>query len=440
MSKPNATSPIFLPDYLFRFRDALLGGQMLFIAMGALVLVPLLTGPGGLDPSVALFTAGVGTLLYQFVTKGKIPVFMGSSFAFLAPMIYGIQTWGLPATLSGLAFSGVAYFVFSLLVYWRGKEFIDKLMPPIITGPVIMVIGLILAPVAINMAMGKSGNGAVQLFPESKALILATIALTATTLTRLFAKGRFQLIPLLVGGFTGYMAALWMGMVDFSAMHNAAWFSVPNFVTPVWHWPAALMMLPIAAISAIEHIGDVVAVSAITGRNFFKDPGAHRSLLGDGLAATFAPLIGGPVCVTYSEVTAGVAVTKIFNPAIMTWAALFAITLAFIHKIGAFLQTIPSPVMGGILVLLFGAITVTGLNILVSSRTDLMKPRNMTIVGIILVLPIGGLSIGSGDFALSGIGLGGLLGVLLNIILPKDPQNEKEELPMIAPVTSSNPA
>lgn len=427
MSKSTTSSPIFSPDYLFRFKDALLGGQMLFIAMGALVLVPLLTGPGGLDPSVALFTAGIGTLIYQIVTKGKIPVFMGSSFAFLAPMIYGIQHWGLPATLSGLAFSGVAYFTFSLLVYWRGKAFIDRLMPPIITGPVIMVIGLILAPVAINMAMGKSGNGAVQLFPESQALILAAVSLTATVIVRLFTTGRLQLVPLFIGGFTGYMVALWMGIIDFSPVGNAAWFSLPKFVAPVWHWPAALMMLPIAAISAIEHIGDVVAISAITGRNFFKDPGAHRSLLGDGLAATIAPMMGGPVCVTYSEVTAGVALTKIFNPAIMTWAALTAIALAFVSKIGIFLQTIPAPVMGGILVLLFGAITVTGLNILVSARTDLMKPRNMTIVGIILVLPIGGLSIGSGDFALSGIGLGGLLGVLLNLILPQYLPGEKRD-------------
>ena len=426
MAKSLETSPIFKPDYLFRFRDVLLGAQMLFIAIGALVLVPLLTGPAGLDPSVALFTAGVGTLIFQVITRGKIPVFLGSSFAFLAPMIYGIEHWGLPATLSGLAFGGVAYFLFSLLVLIKGRAFIDRILPPIITGPIIMAIGLILAPVAINMAMGKSGDGSIQLFDEATALIVAFVALSATIAARLFSKGKLKLVPLLVGGVIGYITAYWAGIVDLNIMHSTTWLNIPKFTTPTWHWPAAVLIFPIAAISAIEHIGDVAAISTITGRNFFSNPGVHRSLLGDGIATTFAAMLGGPPNTTYSEVTAGVAITKVYNPAIMTWAAIVAIGLAFISKIGAFLQTIPSPVMGGILILLFGAITVTGLNLLVTAKTDLMKPRNMTIVGIILILPIGGLSIGSGDFAINGIGLGGLLGVLLNSILPKQLPGEDE--------------
>jgi uracil permease len=408
-------------DYQFRLKDALLGMQMLTIAVGALVLVPLLTG---MDPSVALFTAGVGTLIFQYLTKGQIPAFLGSSFAFVPATIYGMQNWGLPSTLCGLAVGGSVYFFMSLLVYTRGHNFIHRILPPIVTGPVITSIGLVLAPTAINMAMGKNGSGSIQLLDEKTALIVAFIALFATILTRLFAKGKMRLIPLLIGIFSGYIASLYFGIVTFDAITNASWLQMPKFSTPTWHWQSVLLFLPIAAVSAIEHIGDIFAVGAITKRNYVKYPGLHRSLLGDGIATTFASLIGGPPNTTYSEVTAGVALTKIHNPGIMTWACIAAISLAFIGKIGASLQTIPTPVMGGILILLFGAIAVTGLNLLTDSKEDLMDARNMTIVGIILVLPVGGLSIGAGDFALEGIGLGGLVGVLLNLLLPRDKKIE----------------
>lgn len=402
-------------DYSFRLRDWLLGAQTLFIAIGALVLVPLLTG---MDPSVALFTAGSGTLIFQWLTKGQIPAFLGSSFAFVPATIYGIQTWGLPSTLSGLAAGGLVYLLMAAIIKIKGRGVVDRLLPPIVTGPVIICIGLILAPVAINMAMGKSGDGSLELYSENLALSVAAIALFTTMVVRLFAPGKLKLVPILAGITVGYMAALYFGMVDFSAPQQKPWFQIPHFTTPVWHWQAVVLILPIALISAIEHIGDVAAIGAVTKRNYFRYPGLHRSLSGDGIATLWASLIGGPPNTTYSEVTAGVALTKVYNPGVMTWSCIVAITLAFIGKVGAFLQTIPTPVMGGILILLFGAIAVTGMSILVHSQDDLMKPRNMTIAGIILIIPVGGLSIGAGDFALNGVGLGGIAGVLLNLILP----------------------
>ncbi len=404
-------------DYSFRMQDCLLGAQTLFIAFGALVMVPLLTG---LNPSVALFTAGVGTLIFQVLTRGQVPAFLGSSFAFLPATIYGIQEWGLSATLFGLAVGGVMYFIMSALVYWKGQNFIGKILPAIVTGPVIMSIGLVLAPVAINMAMGRTGDGSIELFPENQAIIVAVIALSATIITRLFAKGWLQLLPILIGVVVGFIASLFFGMPNLTAITAAKWFQIPAFTTPTVNWSAVLLIAPIAAVSAIEHIGDVIAIGAITKRNYVQYPGLHRSLLGDGIATIFASCIGGPPNTTYSEVTAGVALTKTYNPGIMTWACFVAIALAFIGKVSAVLQCIPPPVMGGILILLFGAITVTGLNLLVEGKADLMKPRNMTIVGIILIIPVGGMSIGLGNFAIEGIGLGGVIGVLLNAFLPQD--------------------
>lgn len=409
-------------DYSFKISDSILGLQTLFIAVGATVMVPLLTG---MDPSVALFTAGIGTLIFQLVTKGQIPVFLGSSFAFVPATIYSIETWGLPGTLFGLAACGVVYYIMSLLVYIRGQNFVNRLFPTLITGPIIMNIGLVLAPVAVNLAMGKSGDGKLVLVEENSALIVACVALLATIVARLFGKGRLKLIPLLVGIVFGYLTSLWLDIVDFSQLSQAAWFQIPHFSFPSVNWQSALLMIPIAAVSAIEHIGDIVAIGGITRRNYIRYPGLQRSLMGDGIATMVASAIGGPPSITYAEVTAGVAITKSYNPGIMTWASIAAILLAFVGKIGIFLQTIPTPVMGGVLILLFGAITVTGLHLLSTAQQDLMSPRNMTIVGIILVIPVGGLTLGAGNFAISGIGLAGLIGVLLNLLLPEASKESK---------------
>jgi len=398
------------------WRRPVMGAQMLFVAFGALVLVPLLTG---LSPNVALFTAGAGTLIFQVVTRRKVPVFLASSFAFIAPIIYGTQTFGLPGTMCGLAAAGLMYAVLSGVIAIRGPEFIDRFLPPLVTGPVIIVIGLNLAPVAVNMALGKSGDGAFELFPMGQALMVSMLALVVTIIASVFGRGMFKLIPIFCGIAAGYIAALFMGMVNFQPVVDAAWLGMPAFVFPEWNFKAVLFMLPVAIAPAVEHIGDVVAISGVTGINYVKDPGLHRTMLGDGIATTFAAMLGGPPNTTYSEVTGAVALTKAFDPRIMTWAAGTAIILGFVGKLGALLQTIPAPVMGGIMVLLFGAIASIGMGSMIRAKIDLMVPRNMSIVAITLVFGIGGMVFNFGEFAMQGIGLSAVVAILLNIVLPE---------------------
>lgn len=400
----------------FQIKDSLFGAQMLFVAFGALVLVPLLTG---LDPNVALFTAGVGTLLFQLITKQSVPVFLASSFAFIAPIIYGVKTWGIPGTMCGLAAAGLLYVVISLLVKVFGSQMILRILPPVVVGPVIMVIGLILAPVAVFMALGKTGDGAIVLVPQSKALIASMVTLGTTILVSLLAKGMLRLIPILVGIIAGYIVCVPLGLVDLSPISKAAWFAVPNFVLPEWNLQAIIFIVPVAIAPAIEHFGDILAIGHVTGKNYLEKPGIHRTMMGDGLATSLASMLGGPPNTTYSEVTGAVALTKMYNPAVMTWAAVFAVLLAFVGKVGAILQTIPVPVMGGIMLLLFGAITVIGLNSLVKAGEDLTEPRNLSIVALILVFGIGGMAFNISDFTLKGIGLAGIAGVILNLILPR---------------------
>lgn len=403
--------------YRFRARDGLLGAQMLFVAFGSLVLVPLLTG---LDPNVALFTAGVGTLVFQIVTRGRVPVFLASSFAFIAPIIYGVETWGVPGTLSGLMAAGVVYMLLSLLIRLRGVGVIERLLPAIVTGPVIMVIGLVLAPVAINLATGLSGNGESELVAAAPAMTVSIIALAVTVAVSLLARGVLSLVPILCGVVVGYLVSLPFGMVDFAPIAEAPWLAMPNFVAPEWNWQAVLFMIPVAIAPAIEHFGDIIAIRSVTGRDYLKDPGIDRTMLGDGLATSLAAAFGGPPNTTYSEVTGAVTLTKAYNPALMTWAAGFAIVFAFVGKLGALLASIPTPVMGGIIVLLFGAIVVVGMNSLVKSGEELTEPRNLAVVGIILITGIGGLSFSAGEFTLEGIALSGVLGVLLNLVLPRN--------------------
>ena len=400
------------PDYSFKVKDSLVGAQMLFVAFGALVLVPLLTG---LDPNVALFTAGAGTLIFQAVTKRMVPIFLASSFAFIAPIIHGVQTWGIPATLCGLAAAGVLYIVLSICIKFFGAGFLHRILPPVVVGPVIMVIGLILAPVAVHMAMGRTGDGSAVLVPQNTAMIVSMVTLFVTIFVSLLGKGIFRLIPILIGIAAGYIISIPFGLISLSPIVKASWISVPNFVLPEWNFQAVLFIVPVAIAPAIEHFGDILAIGSVTGRDYVKDPGIHRTMMGDGLATSFASFLGGPPNTTYSEVTGAVTLTRVFNPAIMTWAAIFAIALAFVGKLGAFLQTVPVPVMGGIMLLLFGAITVVGLNTLVRAGEDLTQPRSLAIVALILVFGIGGMTI----FTLGGIGLAGIVGVVLNLVLPK---------------------
>ncbi|MFV0574035.1 MAG: uracil-xanthine permease family protein [Vibrio sp.] len=393
------------------------GAQMLFVAFGALVIVPLLTG---LDPSVALFGAGIGTLLFQLITKRQVPIFLASSLAFIAPIMYGIQMWGVPSMLSGLMAAGAVYVILASIIRVKGAGFIHHLLPPVVVGPVIMVIGLGLAPAAVNMAIGKDGGGTTQLVAHDTALWISTTSLLVTITLSIFGKGILKLIPIFGGIFSGYMMSLFLGAVDFEPIRQAAWISIPNFTFPEFNINAILFMIPVAIAPAVEHVGDILAISNVTGKDYLKKPGLHRTMMGDGVATMAATFFGAPPNTTYSEVTGAVMLTKAFNPVIMTYTAFTALILAFVGKLGAILQTIPVPVMGGIMILLFGSIAVVGLNTLIKNQVDLHKSRNLVIVAVTLVFGIGGMAFGVGEFSLQGVSLCGIVAIVLNLVLPKD--------------------
>ncbi|CAK23342.1 Uracil permease [Synechococcus sp. WH 7803] len=392
-------------------RNIVVGAQMLFVAFSGLVLVPVLMG---LDASVALFTAGAGTLLFQLVTGARIPVFLASSFAFIAPTSYGIQQFGLAETLGGLMAAGVFYVLLAQVVRWRGDGVIQRLLPAIVTGPVVMVIGMSLAPIAVEKAGGNlSGD-----HPASHLLVASAVFLV-TVLTAMLSRGTWRLIPVLIGIVFGYGISLPLGLIDLSNVATAPWWSLPGFTTPRFSLPAILFILPVAIAPAIEHVGDILAIGAVTGENYLKRPGLQRTLLGDGLATSLAAALGGPPNTTYSEVVGAVALIRAVKPVVMIWAALFAIGLSFVGKLNALLNTIPDPVMGGVLVILFGTIVTLGINTLVRAGADLSDSRNLIVVGTILVLGIGGLGIEAGRFSLEGLSLAAIAGVLLNLALPR---------------------
>lgn len=394
------------------WRQAISGGQILFVAFGALVLVPILTK---LNPSLALLGAGVGTLLFQLLTGRKVPIFLGSSFAFISPIVYATGHWGLPATMGALACVSLMYFVFAALIARKGANIVHRFMPPVVIGPIIMVIGLSLSGTAVQMAMGKTDSH----FTYSISLLLAFVSLATTVLIAIFARRYLKLIPILVGVATGYVLAAILGYVDFSKIAAAPWFAIPHFVTPQFNLSAVLFMLPVALAPAIEHVGNVIAVGGLTGKDYTKDPGLHRTLAGDGLGVAFAGLVGGPPITTYAEVTGALTLTRNFNPVIMTWAAVFAIAMAFVGKFNAILQSIPAPVMGGIMILLFGSIAAIGLKTLINARTDLEAPRNLVIVSTVMVLGIGGFSVEIGSFVMQGVSLCGVVAIVLNAVLPQ---------------------
>ena len=399
--------------YHFNLKDSIIGVQFLFVAFGALVLVPILTG---LDANVALFTAGLGTLLFQIITRKNVPpIFLASSFAFIAPMTFSIKEWGVAATMGGVVFAGLFYVVLSFIVRFRGEGFLHKILPPVVVGPVIMTIGLILSPAAVNMAMGKGQSA----YAQTEALIVAGISLVATIIVMMIGRGILRLVPILCGILVGYVAAYFFGMVNFAPIIEAAWFKLPNFSAPSFELDAILYMIPIAIAPAIEHIGDMLAISNVTKENFLKNPGLKNTLLGDGLATSLAAFFGGPPNTTYSEVTGAVSITKAYNPGIMTWTSITAIVLAFVGKLGAALSTIPAPVIGGIMLLLFGIIASVGMETLIKNKVDLADPRNMIIVALIFVFAIGGMVLDFKVVSFTGIGLGAVTGIVLNLFLPK---------------------
>ncbi len=402
-------------------KEIVIGAQMLFVAFGALVLVPLLTG---LNPSIALFTAGAGTLLFQVITKASVPVFLASSFAFIAPIQIGIQQFGLGATLGGLASAAIVYIILSALIKIRGIKIIEEYLPPIVTGPVIMVIGLNLAPIAVGMTKNFTGGSEL----DYVAILVALFSLAVTITIVIKGKGMLKLIPILCGIIAGYILCAILGKIDTTPIANAGWFSIPwiaglqdgTFAWPQFDFRAILFILPVAIAPAIEHVGDILAISAAAKKDFIEKPGLHRTLLGDGLATFLAAMLGGPPNTTYSEVTGAVTLIKKFEPRLMTIAAIFAIMLAFLGKLGAVLKTIPAPVMGGIMVLLFGMIAAIGIGTLVNKKVDMSNSRNLVIVSIILVFGIGDMALGYGEFQLAGIGLAGIVGVILNKLLPNN--------------------
>lgn len=392
-------------------RKGIVGVQFLFVAFGSTVLVPLLVG---LDPATALFTAGLGTFIFHFVTKGKVPIFLGSSFAFIAPIIAASKQWGMPGTLAGLAGVSLVYFVMSALVKWQGRRFLDKLFPPVVIGPVIILIGLTLSGSAVDMAKTD--------------WLLAFVSLITAILVLSLAKGLLKLVPVICGIIVGYTVALCMGKVDLAPVAAAPWFALPSsiasFHLPAFSWEPFLYMIPVAIAPVIEHIGDVYVVGAVAQKDFVKDPGLHRTLLGDGLACLSAALLGGPPVTTYSEVTGAMSITKITHPQVVRISAATAIVFSVIGKLSSLLQSIPSAVLGGIMLLLFGTIAGVGIQNFVQHHVDMNRTRNIIIISVTLTMGIGGAVLSWGSFAISGIGLSAIVGVILNLVLPKEKENE----------------
>lgn len=384
-------------------QKTIVGAQFLFVAFGATVLVPLLVG---LDPSVALFTAGMGTLIFHAVTKGKVPIFLGSSFAFIAPIIKATELYGLPGALFGIIGVGLVYGIMSLLIRLRGVGFIARLFPPVVVGPVIMLIGLSLAGTGVDMAKSN--------------WLLAIIALLTTVIVSLFGKGILRLIPIFSGIIIGYIASIFFGKVDFQPVLDAEWFVRPDFVRPEVCWEAIIFMIPVAIAPVIEHIGDVYAINEVTGKDFVQDPGLHRTMLGDGLACIASSIFGGPPVTTYSEVTGAISLTKIADPSVIRIAALFGILFSVLGKVSALLKTIPEAVLGGIMLLLFGTIASVGVNTLVKNKVDLSNTRNIVIASLILTTGIGGAEMTIGSITIGGIGLAALVGVILNLVIPNN--------------------
>lgn len=415
MSNQTTTAPVEVQSM---GKQAFVGLQMLFVAFGALVLVPLITG---LNSNTALLTAGIGTLLFQLCTGKQVPIFLASSFAFIAPIQYGVQTWGIPITMGGLACAGFVYFALSTLVKLRGSAALERIFPPVVVGPVIIIIGMGLAPVAVDMALGKNSA-----YSYEHSVLVSMITLVTTLSVAVFAKGMMKLIPIMFGIVAGYVVCLFLGLINFQPVLDAKWFELPQLTKPEFNLEAILYMLPIAIAPAVEHVGGIMAISSVTGKDFLKKPGLHRTLLGDGVATAAASLVGGPPNTTYAEVTGAVMLTRNFNPNIMTWAAVWAIAISFCGKVGAFLSTIPTIVMGGIMMLVFGSIAVVGMSTLIKGKVDVTEPRNLCIISVVMTFGIGNMFVNVGDVvSLKGISLCAIVAIVLNLILPKA-KNEVE--------------
>ena len=400
--------------------------QHLFAMFGATVLVPILTG---MNPSLALLASGLGTLLFQFFTRNQIPAYLGSSFAYIAPIVAVQTTIGgdrwIGAAMGGIIVVGLVYAVVALIIAKTGTGWLDRALPPVVIGSVIVVIGMGLAPVGIQMAglcTGEACGGKefVSILQQDVQIALVTVAVTI--IASVFLKGFFAVIPVLIGIVSGYLFAALLGAVDFAPLLAAGWIGLPwasgGYAVPNFDWVAISLIVPAAIVTIAEHLGDVFVLSKVVGREFYKEPGLTRTLLGDGLATSLAGLLGGPPNTTYGENVGVLAISRVYSVAVIRLAAVFAILLSFVPKLGAFLQTIPSPVMGGISLVLFGIIASSGIRTLVESGIDFGDKRNLIIASVVLGLGIGGAELGVGQVTFSGMALAALAGVFLNLVLP----------------------
>jgi uracil permease len=399
--------------------------QHVFAMFGATILVPILTG---LNTSVALVASGVATLSFLAITRFKVPTYLGSSFAYIAPIIAVSQQWGVEAALFGGIVAGSVYGVVSLIIYKTGTNWLLRLLPPVVVGPVIMVIGLSLAPVAIDMSMNQDGayNGTFM------TIALLTLGITMLAMTKL--KGVWGAVPILFGIVGGYAVAAAFGIIDYSPIQQASLFQLPDFTMvfvdymPMWQVGALLAIVPVALVTMTEHIGDQMVTSKIIGRETMKDPGLHRTLLGDGVGKAVASALGGPPCTTYGENNGVMAITRVYSVYVIAGAALMAISFGFLGHIEGFISTIPNPVKGGISTLLFGVIASNGLRTMVESKVDLAEKRNLIISSVILVIGLGGAMVQIGSFPVQGMALATVVGILLNAILPHEENDTAVEV------------
>ena len=395
--------------------------QHLFAMFGATILVPYLVG---LSPSIALISSGLGTLAFLIITKWQVPAYLGSSFAFIAPMIAAKTAGGPGAAIIGCFLAGIVYVVVAMIIKKAGYRWIMKLLPPVVVGPVIIVIGLGLANTAVNMAMNNpDGKYSFTYFS------VALVTLAATIICSVFLRGMLSLVPVLAGIIVGYVYALIVGVVDFSKVTEAKWFEMPDFLLPFVDYPVhitwdiVLLMVPVAVVTLSEHIGHQLVLSKVVGRDLIQKPGLHRSIFGDGTATMISALIGGPPKTTYGENIGVLAITRVYSVYVLAGAAIIAIVFGFIGKVTALISSIPTPVMGGVSILLFGIIASSGLRMLVDSRIDFGDKRNLVISSVILVIGIGGAVLKvTEQFQIQGMALAAICGVILNLILPGRPE------------------
>ena len=395
----------------------LLSIQHLFAMFGSTVLVPALTE---MSPAVALISSGLGTLAFIAVTRGKVPSYLGSSFAFISPIIAIKAFDGFAGIMLGSFMVGIVYSIVALIIHKAGIKWLMKLLPPIVVGPVIMVIGLGLATVAVGMITNNTKDEY-----DITYITIGLVTLLITILFAIFTKGFLSVVPVLMGIIGGYIFSLIMGIVDLEPVKNAGWFEIPPFeipfinFTPSFSWKVLLLMVPVAIVPIAEHIGHQLVLSKVIGKDLLKNPGLDKSMFGDGVASIIASLIGGPPNTTYGENIGVLAITRAFSIYLFIGAACFAILFGFCGKIAALLSTIPKPVMGGVSILLFGIIASSGLRMLVENKVDFSKKRNLVIASVILVIGIGGASIHVGThFALEGMALASIIGIVLNQVLP----------------------